>query len=230
MEGERGRPFSEESSSSAVNRQRRRVQERLQRLREQQRHENITRVQPTSEQLQQGEQVVSLTSVEQIAATPTLPQVGLRVQNVVLAQDAEDAHLQQNAQAVDEHCAIYDDLHTSNNYDSTQDIFQQSIVASTGHTERNYGENSLGDPRISQYFRSLPLSNPSLLGLVAFASVAASRLASTDAASFGQSNWPAPLALLFRHRDRAIQHASARRRSRANTLRGQLRSSAVVLE
>ena len=51
--------------------------------------------------------MVDFTSTEEETVAQTLSQVRLRVQNVTIAQDAGDAQLQHEAQAVDKHDAIY---------------------------------------------------------------------------------------------------------------------------
>ncbi len=105
MLAKRGRPASNESQDPAV-------LERLQRRAERNRryystHRPPRRPTPTQAQLQQGEQLISLAMTNEEEAAVTLTQMGLRVSGLTLAQDAEDAQLQQGATEVDEHRTLY---------------------------------------------------------------------------------------------------------------------------
>jgi hypothetical protein len=85
-----------------------RRQETARRVRELCKRRKATRlpqVPATAEQLQQGEQIISLSFTDEDAAE-TLAQLGLRVQGVTLPQNAGDARLQQEAVAIDEHDAL----------------------------------------------------------------------------------------------------------------------------
>ena len=135
----------------------------MQRLRQQRRYESNT--QPSPQQLQQGEQIINLSLIEEEAASQTLSQVGLRVQNLTLAQDSADAHLQQEAQPVDEHDAIYD----APALDRTElgreakpptDFFKQFAIPRVDHAAQDVEKSGQDYCGIPQYFRSLPPANP----------------------------------------------------------------------
>jgi len=74
---------------------------------ERQRQARAALVQPTAEQEQQRNDVLErpITAED---ATATLAQLGLRVQNMTLAQNSTDAQLQEQAVPVDDHHALYD--------------------------------------------------------------------------------------------------------------------------
>ena len=105
MDKKRGRPVSGDNSDAAINRRRQQTRERMQRLR--QRGQAGAHAQPTTEQLQQGEQLIFLGSIEEETAPQTLAQVGLRVQGLTLAQDLADMESQHKAESVDEHNTLY---------------------------------------------------------------------------------------------------------------------------
>lgn len=103
----RGRPILNNTDDVAVLRRRQQTAARVRRLREQR---SLARAAATQQQTpQQLEQAEAVTErpFEEIEAAQTMLSVGLRVQNVVLAQDAGDAQLQQEAIHIDEHSIIY---------------------------------------------------------------------------------------------------------------------------
>ena len=110
MPNKRDRPQSLDgegnSTDAAALRRRQLTAERTRRYRERLRVAGTSVRPPTQEQLQQGEQIISLAFTEQDAAE-TLTQLGLRVQGVTLAQDTGAAHVQQGAIAVNKHDQLY---------------------------------------------------------------------------------------------------------------------------
>ena len=94
MPAKRGRPLSGESTDPALNRRRLLDRQRQQRRYErQQAAKTATQSGPSTQQLHQGERVVDLTTTAEEDAAVTLTQLGLRIQDVTLAQDSQDAQL-----------------------------------------------------------------------------------------------------------------------------------------
>ena len=133
MPAKRGRPISNESQDPVVLE---RLQRRAERNRRYYNSHRPPRRPPTQAQLQQGEQIVSLAITDEEEAAVTLSQMGLRVSGLTLAQDAEDAQLQQGAAVVDEHRTLYGPhaLTTARNY----------------HPSLSYSSPRLAQPQSSQ--------------------------------------------------------------------------------
>ena len=107
MPPKRGRPLSTPSTDPAVQRQRQQAAARQQARRERQRQAMAAAVQPTAEQERQRDDVLERPFTAEDAAV-TLAQLGLRVQNITLAQNSADAELQEQAVPVDDHHTLYD--------------------------------------------------------------------------------------------------------------------------
>ena len=111
MPGKRGRPISGESDHADVNHRRELDRERQRRRRERLRTVGASRrVERTTEQLEQGEQIINLTTSAEDEAATTLLQLGLRVQGLTLPQDLAEAELQRNAIDVDEDHQMYSNI------------------------------------------------------------------------------------------------------------------------
>ena len=111
MPGKRGRPISGESDHADVNHRRELDRERQRRRRERLRTVVASRrVERTTEQLEQGEQIINLTISAENEAATTLLQLGLRVQGLTLPQDLAEAELQRNAIDADEDHQIYSNI------------------------------------------------------------------------------------------------------------------------
>ena len=166
MASKRGRPISGESDSVVVNQQRQQARDRMRRIRRERRVQTATPAPPTSEQLQQGEHIINLSSVEEETTPQTLAQVGLRVQNITLARDASNTELQHKAEAVDEHDILYetDTTHNINHshmpYSSTSGFFRRFAAPASHNAAAKNGSRHERQPGLPQYFRSLPPSNP----------------------------------------------------------------------
>jgi hypothetical protein len=106
MSAKRGRPVSEDTLDTAVLRRRQETARRVREHRQRRQAAQPASAPPTADQLQQGEQIISLAFTHEDAAE-TLAQLGLRVQGVTVAQDAGAARVQQGAIAVDEHDQLY---------------------------------------------------------------------------------------------------------------------------
>lgn len=78
MPAKRGRPLLGESDSSAVNRRREQVRERMRQLRMRQRESIITPSHTSIAQLEQTESIVNLPSVAEEEAAVTLLSLGMR--------------------------------------------------------------------------------------------------------------------------------------------------------
>ncbi|KIV98358.1 uncharacterized protein PV09_09804 [Verruconis gallopava] len=94
---------------------------------------------PTHEQLVQAEAVTEQSFGEQESA-PTLTGVGLRVQDMVLAQDSNDAQLQWDATPVEEHEALYG---------------LEGLTITDDQPEARGGHTG-----ITRFFPTIPSSNP----------------------------------------------------------------------
>jgi hypothetical protein len=79
MASKRGRPLVDESESSAINQNRKKTRERMQRLRSERKQQNKVAIPPTAGQLRQGEQIINLGSIGEENGSHTPAQVGLRV-------------------------------------------------------------------------------------------------------------------------------------------------------
>lgn len=111
MPGKRGRPISGESDHADVNHRRELDRERQRRRRERLRTVGASRrVERTTEQLEQGEQIINLTTSAEDEAATTLLQLGLRVQGLTLPQDLAEAELQRNAIDADEDHQMYSNI------------------------------------------------------------------------------------------------------------------------
>src|SRR2546421_488697 len=115
----RGRPMSGETGDAAIQQRRQQTAERVRQHRERRRAAAAAAtaaataamaimVPQTRQQSQQVEAIAERPFEEQEAAQ-TLLELGLRVQNVTLAEDTYDAKLQQDATHVDEHDELYGD-------------------------------------------------------------------------------------------------------------------------
>jgi hypothetical protein len=79
MASKRGRPLVDESESSAINQNRKKTREHMQRLRSERKQQNKVAIPPTAGQLRQGEQIINLGSIGEENGSHTPAQVGLRV-------------------------------------------------------------------------------------------------------------------------------------------------------
>ena len=149
-----------------MNRQREQTRKRMQRLRAQRKEGDSASVPPISEQLQLGERIVNLGSIEEENAPHTLAQVGLRVQNMTLAQDASNAQLQEEAQEVDEHDGLYTDSAPSHhpNMDSrrtaAKDFFRRFTVPKNRSAKSEHEPAPQSSSGLSRFFPTLPPTNP----------------------------------------------------------------------
>jgi hypothetical protein len=98
----RGRPLSGPDPDPRVQIRREQTRIRLQRLRE----TRAAVTQPTIEQDEQRDLILQRQLIEEVVP-PTLAQLGLRVQDLTLAQDPADAQLQQQSVEVDDHHTLY---------------------------------------------------------------------------------------------------------------------------
>jgi hypothetical protein len=106
MSTKRGRPLSATTDDAVLARRRQQTAERTRLWRLRQRRVAAAITMTTQEQVQQGETIIEGSFTHHDAAvTPT--QLGLRVEHVTLAQNVEDARLQEQAVPVDEHDALY---------------------------------------------------------------------------------------------------------------------------
>ena len=87
----------------------------------------------------------------------TMNALGLRVQNLILEQDSEDARLQQEATSIDEHDALYPNSLQSNTQELRLDRFARS------HHSSRSSSSSSSLPEISQLFRRPTTNNHSTL-------------------------------------------------------------------
>jgi hypothetical protein len=107
MATKRGRPILEDDRDAATELRRMRTRERMRQLRQRQRDANNNTSARSAEQLAQGEQIVNFTTSVEEDAAATLLQLGLRVQDLTLPQNAAEAELQRDATDANEHHAIY---------------------------------------------------------------------------------------------------------------------------
>jgi hypothetical protein len=106
MSAKRGRPISTDTEDLALLQRRQRTAERTRRYYE--RRREAAAQQQTVQQSTQADTLIEQLFVE-LEVTQTLTGLGLRIQNVVLAQDARDAQYQQDAIPVDDHDTLYDE-------------------------------------------------------------------------------------------------------------------------
>ena len=151
MPQKRGRPMSELTDDSTLNRQRQLAAARMRDLRDRRRAARGVTAQPTPSQLQQGERIIELGFTDQDAAE-TLAQLGLRTQGLTLAQDANDARLQQAAVPVDEHEGLYNDE------DNVVAGAVQDCTANTASSGVHHQPSTRSD--LARFFRTLPARNP----------------------------------------------------------------------
>ena len=151
MPPKRERPLSDHTDDAALIRRRALGAARVQRLRDRRRAERGVTTQPTQAQLQQGEQIISLSMTADEEAAVTLTQIGLRVSGLTLPQDTEDARLQQGATEVDEHRTLYssDTLTAARNHHPSP----SQLSPRTAPFQSNQSQ-------LSQFFSSRPPSNP----------------------------------------------------------------------
>ena len=103
----RGRPISTDINDPIVILHRQQTAERTRQYRQRRQLQvAATQAQQTAEQAAEAELVAKL-PFEDPKATQTLLQLGLRISNLTLAQDLDDAQLQQEARPIDEHTSIY---------------------------------------------------------------------------------------------------------------------------
>lgn len=98
----RGRPLSDLHSDARVQVRREQTRIRLQRLRE----SRAAAIQPTIKQDEQRDLILQRQLIEE-DVTPTLAELGLRVQGLTLDQDSAGAQLQQQSVEVDDHHTLY---------------------------------------------------------------------------------------------------------------------------
>ena len=146
----RGRP-STVVTDEATQRKREKTAERVRHLREKRLAALAvaTARSQTDEQSAQAEVVTERPFTEQ-ESTPTLASVGLRVQDMVLAQDSNDAQSQREASPVDEHEDLY----------GFEDLFitEDEPVSQVSNTSRD------GNAGLSRFFPTLPSRNPFVEG------------------------------------------------------------------
>ena len=163
MPGKRGRPISGESDHADVNHRRELDRERQRRRRERLRTVGASRrVERTTEQLEQGEQIINLTISAENEAATTLLQLGLRVQGLTLPQDLAEAELQRNAIDANEDHQIY------SNIERAQDdvrksqrrvhpgFFKQFARRPPHEQEQEQKGAPQGQTPLARYFPSLP--------------------------------------------------------------------------
>ena len=152
MPAKRGRPLSSESSDPAVQRRR-----ELGRAREKRRYDRQQAARAADgnalslPQLQQGERVVDLSTSAEEEAAVTLTQLGLRVQDVTLAQDSQDARLQQDSLPIEEHDTLYQTV-TKTASRRPEGFFRQFAARPAPVLH--------GQQDLSTYYRTLPANNP----------------------------------------------------------------------
>lgn len=104
----RGRPLSGESNDPGVDR--RRILDRLrqQRRRERERTDNAIRAEVSIAQREQGDNIVTLPSIEEEDAAVTLLSLGMRKPpDLDVGEDVTSAQQQRNTEDIDEHVSLY---------------------------------------------------------------------------------------------------------------------------
>jgi hypothetical protein len=160
MPGKRGRPILNDTDDLAILRRRQQAAERARRFYEQRRA--AAHAHQTQEQLEQAESIAEHT-FEDVQAAQTLQSLGLRIQNVLLAQDAEDAQLQHGATPVDEHHTLYyEDEPTAGAPQNASDLsaIDNRTQSSSPIQPIQPCLNQSGQSHMTQFFRSLPPQNP----------------------------------------------------------------------
>lgn len=161
MPGKRGRPVLNDTDDLTVLRRRRQAAERARRFYEQRRA--AAHMQQNQEQLEQAEAIAEHT-FEDLVAAQTLQSLGLRIQNVILAQDAGDAQMQHDATSVDEHYTLYYEdepaAGTTQNASSNLSVTTNQIQGSSPIRPIQSSSNQSGQSHLTQFFRSLPPQNP----------------------------------------------------------------------
>lgn len=155
MSAKRGRPLSEQSQSEVVNHRRelgrRRRQQHYERVRAARNHARPI----TTAQLEQGEQIINLTPTEEESAATTLLQLGLRVQDMTLPQNAYEAELQQDAIDANEQEDLYEAR--TNEARQTNDTNSGSALHfAVENITRQTNKNAPDQNRLARYFHSLP--------------------------------------------------------------------------
>ncbi|KIW11733.1 hypothetical protein PV08_09005 [Exophiala spinifera] len=166
MPSKRGRPLSQTTDDPTLNRRRVLAAARVQRFRHRQRDERTSITRPTSAQLQQGEQIISLAMTDEEEAAVTLSQMGLRVSGLTIARDAQDAQLQQGATEVDEHRTLYKPhtlITASNNKPS---FSYSSTIASTDQSSPRPSQLLSSQSQLSRFFPQYPPRNPFIASTV----------------------------------------------------------------
>ena len=163
MPGKRGRPISRESDHADVNHRRELDRERQRRRRERLRTVGASRrVERTTEQLEQGEQIINLTISAENEAATTLLQLGLRVQGLTLPQDLAEAELQRNAIDANEDHQIYSNIvRAQDDVRKSQrrvhpGFFKQFARRPPHEQEQEQKGAPQGQTPLARYFPSLP--------------------------------------------------------------------------
>jgi hypothetical protein len=151
----RGRPHSANTDDLALMRRRQLTAERVRQFR-QRRNLATAAAQPqTGQQLQLAETVTER-PFKHAEAALTLQSIGLRVQNLVLAQDASDAQLQQDAIHVDEHHALYDQTEPTRPATPAAAATAAPIATATTAVALHGRHQST----LTRFFATLPPANP----------------------------------------------------------------------
>lgn len=140
MPPKRGRPTSTDTTDPETLRRRQRDAERARQYRA--RRAAVSQ-QQTEEELDRAE-VVAERAFANDEATHTIQALGLRVQGMVLAQDASDAQFQQGAVPIDEH----DDLYCNNE------------LLAEAQPQDPVDPPPRSGPNLTRYFSTLPPRNP----------------------------------------------------------------------
>ena len=116
--------------------------------------------QPTSEQLQLGEQIVDLTLTDEETAAVTLTQLGLRVRGVTLGQDATNAQEQEHASEINKHEQLYQGYRPTIIPSRSQNaigFFRNFTIRKSAEAESSYQAQRL----LSRDFHTPPAQSPS---------------------------------------------------------------------
>jgi hypothetical protein len=132
----RGRPILSNSSDINLLKRRKKERERIQRYRDKKRLAN--NYEQTIQQYNQAETIAEFVPEDIAISTPEA--IGLRLQDLDIAQDPNDAQLQQKAIEIDEHNSLYT---TNINSDTTEAIrFIESVLNDEStkqiHTPESY--------------------------------------------------------------------------------------------
>ena len=132
MPAKRGRPLSGESDNPKVDRRRQLERERQQRRRIRQRLATEAQTPVSTAQEEQGDQITSLTTVEEEEAATTLLSLGMRKSpDLDVPHDNIDADLIQRADDVDEHHSLYPERQREGD-----EVVQQKRTNSVGFFRR----------------------------------------------------------------------------------------------